>query len=207
MDPIWESVHQERAALIRDLGQLDPDDWAIETQCQGWRVREVVAHLIDTATTTPLSFLTAMVRAKFDFDRQNDLGLKRYNTSDPAELVALLGQVAERTSGPPQFMAPLASRLVEEIVHGEDIRRAVGLHRTYQAEDLKTAISYQATTSTRFGGFRENLTGKLLTAEDLGWSRGEGAQIVGPAVEILMLISGRAPRRGELTGPGLESLR
>ena len=61
MDPIWDSVHQERAALIRDLGQLDPDDWAIETQCQGWRVREVVAHLIDTATTTPLSFLTAMV--------------------------------------------------------------------------------------------------------------------------------------------------
>lgn len=207
MNPIWESVHQERATLIRDLRQLDPDDWSIETQCPGWRVRDVVAHLIDTATTTPLSFLTAMVRAKFDFDRQNELGLKRYNSSDPAELVALLEQVAGRTSGPPQFMAPLASRLVEEIVHGEDIRRPAGLHRTYQAEDLKTAISYQATTSTRFGGFRENLIGKQLTAEDLGWSLGQGDQVIGPAVEILMLISGRAPRRGELAGPGLESLR
>ena len=131
--------------------------------------------------------------------------LKRHNSRDPAELVALLEQAAGRTSGTPRFMAPLASRLVEEIVHGEDIRRVTGPHRSYQAEDLKTAIRYQATTSTRFGGFREKLIGKQLRAEDLGWTHGEGAHVSGPAVEILMLVSGREPREGELTGPGLES--
>ena len=152
MDAIWNSVHQERAALIRDLHRLSPDDWGVESLCQGWRIRDVVAHLLDTATTTPTSFLTGMARAGFNFDRQNEFGLERYRSKEPEELISLLEQVRNRTSGPPRFLAPLATRLVEEIAHGEDIRRPLGLHRDYQPEDLKTAITYQAATSTRFGG-------------------------------------------------------
>lgn len=85
MDAIWNSVHQERAALIRDLHRLSPDDWGVESLCQGWRIRDVVAHLLDTATTTPTSFLTGMARAGFNFDRQNEFGLERYRSKEPEE--------------------------------------------------------------------------------------------------------------------------
>lgn len=120
MDAIWNSVHRERAALIRDLRGLGPHDWDVESGCRGWRIRDVVAHLVDTAATTSTSFLTSMVRAGFDFDRQNELGVERYRGQRPEELISLLVQVRGRRSGPPRFMAPLATRLVEEIVHGED---------------------------------------------------------------------------------------
>mgnify|MGYP001251351845 CR=1 FL=1 len=136
MDAIWNSVHRERAALIRDLRGLGPHDWDAESGCRRWRIRDVVAHLVDTAATTPTTFLTGMVRAGFDFDRQNELGVERYRDKQPDELISLLVQVRDRTSGPPRFMAPLATRLVEEIVHGEDIRRPLGLHREHQPEDL-----------------------------------------------------------------------
>jgi|JI9StandDraft_1071089.scaffolds.fasta_scaffold18209_5 uncharacterized protein (TIGR03083 family) len=203
MDVIWNSVHQERAALIRDLHRLSPDDWGVESLCQGWRIRDVVAHLLDTATTTPTSFLTGMARAGFNFDRQNEFGLERYRSKEPEELISLLEQVRNRTSGPPRFLAPLATRLVEEIAHGEDIRRPLGLHRDYQPEDLKTAITYQAATSTRFGGAREKLAGIRLAAEDIGWAHGDGLLVSGPALELLMLVCGRSPKSEDLTGPGL----
>lgn len=203
MDAIWNSVHRERAALIRDLRDLGPHDWDAESGCRRWRIRDVVAHLVDTAATTPTTFLTGMVRAGFDFDRQNELGVERYRDKQPDELISLLVQVRDRTSGPPRFMAPLATRLVEEIVHGEDIRRPLGLHREYQPEDLQMAIEYQVATSVRIGGAREKLVGVMLVADDIDWTHGQGSVVTGPALEILMLVCGRLPRSGVVTGPGL----
>ncbi|MTB72693.1 maleylpyruvate isomerase family mycothiol-dependent enzyme [Arsenicicoccus sp. MKL-02] len=203
MDAIWNSVHRERAALIRDLRDLGPHDWDAESGCRRWRIRDVVAHLVDTAATTPTTFLTGMVRAGFDFDRQNELGVERYRDKQPDELISLLVQVRDRTSGPPRFMAPLATRLVEEIVHGEDIRRPLGLHREYQPEDLQMAIEYQVATSVRIGGAREKLVGVMLVADDIDWTHGQGSVVTGPALEILMLVCGRPPRSGVVAGPGL----
>ncbi|TDT34000.1 maleylpyruvate isomerase family mycothiol-dependent enzyme [Naumannella halotolerans] len=203
MDAIWNSVHRERAALIRDLRDLGPHDWDAESGCRRWRIRDVVAHLVDTAATTPTTFLTGMVRAGFDFDRQNELGVERYRDKQPDELISLLVQVRDRTSGPPRFMAPLATRLVEEIVHGEDIRRPLGLHREYQPEDLQMAIEYQVATSVRIGGAREKLVGVMLVADDIDWTHGQGSVVTGPALEILMLVCGRPPRSRVVTGPGL----
>ncbi|RKQ35043.1 maleylpyruvate isomerase family mycothiol-dependent enzyme [Kocuria tytonis] len=203
MDAVWNSVHRERAALIGDLRGLGPHDWDVESACRGWRIRDVVAHLVDTAATTPAAFLTGMVRAGFDFDRQNELGVERYRGKRPEELISLLVQVRGRTSGPPRFMAPLATRLVEEIVHGEDVRRPLGLHKKYPPEDIKTAIKYQVATSARFGGAREKLAGITLVAEDIAWTHGNGSLVSGPALEILMLVCGRSPRSDVVTGPGL----
>lgn len=203
MDAIWNSVHRERAALIPDLRDLGPHDWDAESGCRRWRFRDVVAHLVDTAATTPTTFLRGMVRAGFDFDRQNELGVERYRDKQSDELISLLVQVRDRTYGPPRFMTPLATRLVEEIVHGEDIRRPLGLHREYQPEDLQMAIEYQVATSVRIGGAREKLVGVMLVADDIDWTHCQGSVVTGPALEILMLVCGRPPRSGVVTGPGL----
>lgn len=59
MGKVWPMVHAERAALIRDLGRLDDQQWQELSLCDQWTVHDVVAHLVDTARTTRLSFLTS----------------------------------------------------------------------------------------------------------------------------------------------------
>lgn len=128
MEDVWPMVHTERAALIHDLKTLDLAQWEVPSLCEEWTVHEVVAHLVDTALTTRVGFVVGLARARFDFHRQNARGVRRQRGRSPQETLERLAQVVSRTSAPP---GPLDSRLVEEVVHGEDIRRPLGLTRSY----------------------------------------------------------------------------
>jgi uncharacterized protein (TIGR03083 family) len=103
--------------LIGDLENLDDALWMRPSLCDGWTVHDVVAHLVDVALTTRLGLVVDIVRARFDFDRQNANGHARARGATPRQTLERLRQVASRTSGPP---APLDTRIVEEVVHGED---------------------------------------------------------------------------------------
>jgi uncharacterized protein (TIGR03083 family) len=85
-------VHAERAALIEDLQYLDAAQWQRQSLCDGWTIHDVVAHLVDAATTTRLSFVADMVRARFDFDRQNARGVERRRGASPQETLDRLRQ-------------------------------------------------------------------------------------------------------------------
>lgn len=203
MHPVWTLVHAERAALLADLRELSSAAWQAPSLCPGWTVRDVTAHLINVAETTPWSFLWGMVRTGFDFDQQNQVGVHALGDPTPAEVLDHLDQVSERTSGPPRVLAPLDSRLVEEVAHGEDIRRPLGIRHAYQPDAVVQAITYQARTSTNFGGAKEQVAGVQLVADDIDFQFGDGPRVKGPALEILMLVSGRDPRPDSLTGPDL----
>ncbi|MEG2579120.1 MAG: hypothetical protein RSA54_15455, partial [Glutamicibacter sp.] len=115
-----------------------------------------------------------------------------------------LVEVAALRATPP---VPIASRLVEEIAHGEDIRRAVGLKRAYPAESLEPAIKYQAATPQGVGGAKDLASRVQLCSEDEDFRLGIGPQIAGPRLELLMLVSGRGKHAVGLTGPGLALVR
>ncbi|WUC95072.1 maleylpyruvate isomerase family mycothiol-dependent enzyme [Streptomyces sp. NBC_00525] len=149
---VWPVVHAERAALIRDLEGLGDEQWERPSLCEGWTVHDVVAHLVDSARTTRLGFAAGLVRARFDFHRQNAHGVARERGASPSETLARLRRVATRTSTPP---APLDSRLVEEIVHGEDIRRPLGVTRAYPRNAVVRALRLQVRTPASFGGSKE----------------------------------------------------
>jgi uncharacterized protein (TIGR03083 family) len=91
----------------------------VPSLCGEWIVHDVVAHLVDSARTTRLSFLVGLARARFDFDRQNGRGVQRERGASPQETLEQLRRVSTRRSGPP---APLDSRLIEEVVHGPSHR-------------------------------------------------------------------------------------
>lgn len=200
---VWSMVHAERAALIEDLTHLDDAQWDTPSLCAGWTVHDVVAHLINTARTTRISFITGLIRARFDFHRQNAHGVKRERGATPGETLERLRQVASRTSTPP---APLDSRLVEEVLHGEDIRRPLGLTHTYQPEAVVRSLRLQARTPASFGGAKELVAGIRLTATDADMSIGDGPDVSGPALSLLLAISGRRVALDELTGPGVATL-
>lgn len=203
MGDVWPLVHAERAALIEDLERLDDRSWDVPSLCEGWSVHDVVAHLVDTARTTRIGFVVAMARARFDFDRQNARGVERERRATPRETLAQLRAVAPRTSAPP---APLDTRLVEEVVHGEDVRRPLGLTRAYPVEPVARALRLQARTPASFGGAKE-LVGRLrLVASDADVTIGDGPDVTGTALSLLLAVSGRPVGSGDLTGPGADVL-
>ncbi|MFD7747428.1 maleylpyruvate isomerase family mycothiol-dependent enzyme [Streptomyces sp. NPDC059698] len=195
----WRMVHAERAALVADLARLEAGRWDTPSLCTGWTVHEVAAHLVDTALTTRLGFLAGLVRARFDFDLQNARGVERWRGASPEETLERLRRVVSRTSTPP---APLDTRLVEEVVHGEDIRRVVGLDRVYPQEAVGRALRLQVCTPAAFGGAKEQMASVRLTATDADLSLGEGPEAAGPALSLLLAVSGRRVALDDLDGPG-----
>ena len=203
MRDVWSMVHAERAALIDDLQRLDEAQWEVPSLCDGWTVHDVVAHLVDTALTTRLGFVAGLIRARFDFDHQNARGVHRHRGASPQETMQRLRDVASRTSTPP---APLDSRLVEEVVHGEDISRPLGMVRSYPQEAVVRALRLQARTSTSFGGAKQLVDGVQLRASDADVSVGQGPAVVGPALSLLLVACGRRAALADLVGSGLSLL-
>ena len=200
---VWPLVHAERAALIDDLAGLDDAAWEQPSLCAGWTVHDVVAHLVDVARSTRLGFAVDMVRAAFDFDRQNARGIDRARGGSPAETLQRLREAAMRTSTP---IAPLDTRLVEEVVHGEDIRRPLGINHTYAQETVVRSLRQQVRTSTAFGGARELVADVRLVATDADLAIGAGPDVSGTALALLLAVSGRRVALDELDGP-LSGLR
>lgn len=203
MGDVWAIVHAERAALIRDLEGLDNDQWEQPSLYEGWTVHDVVAHLVDTALTTRLGFVVGLAQARFDFDRQNERGVERERGASPQETLTRFRQVASRVSTPP---APLDSRIVEEVVHGEDIRRPLGLTRSYPREAVARALHLQARTPASFGGAKELVARIRLTAADADVSIGDGLAVHGTALSLLLALSGRRVALDDLDGPGVAAL-
>ena len=163
----------------------------------------MAAHPVDTARTTRLGFVVGLARARFDFDLQNARGVQRHRGTSPQETLERLRRVASRTSTPP---APIDSRLVEEVVHGEDIRRPLGLARTYPQEAVVRSLRLQARTPSSFGGAKELVAGIRLTAADTHESIGDGPEVSGPTLSLLLAISGRRAATDDLEGPGVAVL-
>ena len=203
MGDVWPIVHAERAALIHDLEGLDDKQWEQPSLCEEWTIHDVVAHLVGTALTTRLGFVVGLARARFDFDRQNTRGVERQRGALPQETLARFRQVAARMSTPP---APLDSRLVEEVVHGEDIRQPLGLTRSYPREAVVRALCLQARTPGSFGGAKELVAPLRLTAVDADVSIGDGLEVSGPALSLLLSISGRRVALSNLGGAGVGAL-
>jgi uncharacterized protein (TIGR03083 family) len=196
-------VHAERAALVRDLAGLDEAGWDEPSLCAGWTVHDVAAHLVDTARTTRLGFVIGLARSRFDFDRQNARGVARHRAASPRQTLDRLRDAALRTSTPP---APLDSRLVEEVVHGEDIRRPLGIVRAYPQEAVRRSLLLQARTPAAFGGAQAVVARVQLAATDADVSVGQGPVVRGPGLSLLLVACGRRAALPDLTGPGLPVL-
>ncbi|WP_166997711.1 maleylpyruvate isomerase family mycothiol-dependent enzyme [Paramicrobacterium fandaimingii] len=200
---VWTLVHTERQRLIADLAPLSLAEWETPSLCRGWSVHDVLAHLVDTATTGKRAFVWSMVRARGDFDRANDNGVRRFKRDDAQQTLAAFRQAEHLQKTPP---AHRATRLVEAIVHGEDIRRPLGIPGEYPSGGVHEALAYQLRTPASFGGGREIAEGCRLVDAATGDAWGDGPDVTGEAVDLLLAASGRAIDPELLTGPGAHLL-
>jgi uncharacterized protein (TIGR03083 family) len=197
----WQPVHEERRALAEDLALLTDRQWDTPSLCGEWDVHDVVAHLAGSADTTRRSFWTALIRSRFDFDRANAREVAAYRGATPAETLEHFRATITSTTTPP---GPFITRLLEIVVHGEDIRRPLGLPRPPLPPGMEDALAYLARDG--LSGGRRRLAGLALTAVDAGFTVGSGEAVEGPALPLLLAASGRPAGLEELHGPGLPLL-
>lgn len=202
-DSLWPLVHAERAALAADLDGLPEARWETPSLCAGLSVREVLAHLTAGASLDAVRWLAGVVRCRFDFDKQVAMRLAEQMGADAAETLERFRRVVHSTTKPP---LPVIAMLGEAVVHGEDIRRALGIERTYPAEAVTRVADYYAGTDQvvvakgRIGGLR-------LVAHDGPFATGAGALVTGSTVALVMAMTGRAAHCDDLEGDGVPVLR
>lgn len=200
---VWEVVRAERRRLVLDLSGLGAEEWRTASLCPGWDIHDVVAHLVDSARTGRLSFVRDLVAARMDFDRANQRGVAREKRPDPEVTLEALGAVVDLTRTPP---ANLATRLVEVVVHGEDVRRPLGIAGAYPEPAVLRALAYQLRTPVSFGGGRERAAGLRLVDRRTGRAWGDGAAVTAGALDLLLAISGRSVPRERFDGVGASRL-
>ncbi|MHA7139918.1 MULTISPECIES: maleylpyruvate isomerase family mycothiol-dependent enzyme [unclassified Arthrobacter] len=200
---IWQTVHAERRHLAADLSDLSESQWTVPSLCPGWTIHDVLAHLVDTARTSRVSFIRDLLAARMNFDRANEVGVARTRRDDPRDTLAAFMDTAHLTRTPP---ANPATRLVEAIVHGEDIRRPLGLTGSYPHRAVIQALAYQLQTRVSYGGGRERAAGLRLIDRGTGTSWGLGDDVEGDPLDLLVAVSGRPVGPETLAGRGAHRL-
>ena len=187
----------EREDLLELLEGLSPDEWRAASLCEGWSVRDVVAHLLSYDGLGPRQLVTRLARGRFLLDRVNAVGLQE-NTRTPAELLELL----RAHLIPSGLTAGLggAIGLTDGLIHQQDIRRPLARPRAVPAERLLPALRTALFAPVLRGILR--VRDVRLVATDLDWTFGRGPEVRGTGEVLLMAVAGRRAVADELTGPG-----
>jgi len=201
-EEIWQHIHAERAQMAETWATLSPEQWATASWCEGWSVQDTAGHVLAAAEQTPVNFYKELIAAGFRFNVFTDRAAKRLAAVGPAELVRRLKARTTTTNHPP---APVMAMLGEIIVHGEDIRRPLGLdHRA--PEPALVAVADGWKKSNLLIGSKRRIAGLRLRATDTDWAHGEGPEVAGPLVSLVLAMTGRKGAHGDLSGPGLDTL-
>jgi uncharacterized protein (TIGR03083 family) len=201
---IWPMIKSERAAFADNLAALPPADWDRPSLCAGWTVRDVVAHMLATASMTPPRFFVRLAGSGFAFDRmvRRDIDALTAEHGDARLLELYRGRIDARTAPP----GPTASWLGETIVHGEDVFRAVRGYRPHPAEHLTAVADFYKNSNTLIGAKRR-IDGIALRATDTAWRHGDGPEAAGPMVALVLAMTGRRAALDDLSGDGVAVLR
>lgn len=200
----WSRIHAERAALAADLaGFTDQRQFATPSLCAGLTVREVLAHLTAAASLNSWQWLAGVIRARFDFDKQVSMRLNEQLGATAGEtLERFQGIVMSRTKPP----LPAVAMLGETIVHGEDIRRPLGIHRAYPIETVTQVARYYR-GSDQVVLAKGRIRGLRLVANDGSFTTGDGPLVSGTTLALTMAMTGRSTYCDELEGDGVATLR
>jgi uncharacterized protein (TIGR03083 family) len=192
---------EENADFSAYLHTLAPEDWEEPSLCAGWRVRDVVGHILygneQRLSTLPLR----LARHGFSSDRSGKAySIARATGRSPAELLRAFDE-RDPWAGTCRVFPPRLT-LLDRLVHHQDIRRAMGHERAIPAERVHAVLDATPTLGTVFGA-KARTKGLRFAATDLDWTWGDGPEVTGPGEALVMAMLGRADALADLDGEGL----
>ncbi len=198
-------IAAHRRALADALSELTPGQWRGDSLCAGWTPAHVLAHQTMPFRISGEDFMAGLQRCGGDFTKFSDDIAARDSELPPADLVAVLRDNADNPWSPPG--GGLAGALSHDVIHGLDIGwpqslaydipasamtavlNSVTRSLELEAGDVIAAeVHAEARDETLFGF---PLSGIKLSATDLDWSLGEGAELAGRSRDLLPLLAGR----------------
>ncbi|MQY21210.1 maleylpyruvate isomerase family mycothiol-dependent enzyme [Nocardia macrotermitis] len=190
-------LREERAELAALLHSLSEQEWESPSLCAGWRVRDVVGHLLYDATTLS-DYMMVGVRCGFSPDGVNNALVDRAKPLSVAELLDRFEHNGEHITR----LVPKIG-LADMFVHQQDIRRPLGHPRTVPPERLRAVLAHP----DPFARPGRYTSGLRFIATDVEWSRGVGPEVSGPGEALALAMVGRTVALDELTGDGVPILR
>lgn len=202
---VLADVETERLDLCLWLEQLEPSDWETPSLCDAWSVRDVVAHLTLSTRTSVLDFVKGMLRYRGNFERMEaERASARALDFSSAELIEQLrahaGSAAHSVGSTP------LDALSDLIVHGQDIARP--LQRVRPTSPDRVSLALDHVLASRWYGAKKRVGDVTLRATDTGFASGtSSAEIHGPAIDLLLVATGRRAGLDTLAGSGLDQIR
>ena len=192
---------QENADFSAYLHTLDDPDWELPSLCEGWRVRDVVGHVLDGNELNLFTLPLRLARFGFSSDRSGKAySIARAEGRSPQQLVHDFDG-RDAWAGTCKVFPPRVV-LLDRLVHHQDIRRALGHPRTIPEERL-LAVLDGAPERGNVLRAKQRSKGLSFAATDVPWSWGDGPRVEGPGEALLLTLLGRAHPLHELTGEGL----
>ena len=199
----WELIHAERARLADTLAALSAEQWSVASLCEGWNVKLAAAHVLSGAEQTAGGFMGGMAATGFRFNVMMKRDAARFGALSTAEIVDRLRARTTTTDHPP---APVMAMLGEVVVHGEDIRRPLGLHSEVSSDAVVACLDMFKGSNFPVGAKRR-ISGLTLVATDSAWRHGSGPEVAGSGLSILLAMTGRRSGSEDLAGDGVTALR
>jgi uncharacterized protein (TIGR03083 family) len=198
----WPTIHAERGALASDLDGLTDEQWNTKSLV-GWTAQQTLGHMTQAAVTNPGKWFIHFAGSGFQFNKMVEKDITAQCEGGPSQTLARFKAIANSNGHPP---GPVDSWLGETIVHAEDIRRPLGIAHEYPIDAVTRLIEFFRASNLLIGA-KKRAEGLTLKPTDADWSIGTGPEVNGPAIDILMAITGRGAALDNLKGDGADALR
>jgi uncharacterized protein (TIGR03083 family) len=201
-----EWLREERLGLVARLSALTPDEWDTPSLCDGWSVRHVAAHLITPFVMRPHQMVVRVAKARGLAAAMSAVAVE-IGQRPTQTLLTLLKDNAASTFHPPGL--PLAAPLTDAVVHGADIRWALGDGTADWAspQRLRPVLDFLVSNRALVGFMpRHRTRGLLLVAHDQDWKSGSGEEVAGSSLALAVALLGRPAALPLLTGSGVATL-
>lgn len=190
----------DRTADIAE--RLTDDQWARDSLCEGWSVREVIGHLawrVNESTPSMLGSAVGHLRSNAmkpgGYIAAQSIAYAKRPTD---ELIAILRRVAERKVH--RLGRTNIAELAEVIVHTYDFAVPLGIEPRFDPNATGAVARMRSVTA--IGTPRHVVRHRTLAATDARWTIGNGPVLEASAASILLYLFGRRGL-GESSARGL----
>jgi uncharacterized protein (TIGR03083 family) len=194
-------VAAEFAGLADLLAAVSAAQWDTPSLCEGWRVREVIAHMTMAARYSESEFMAELQRCDFDFTRlSNEVAGRDASLPEDVLVASLRSDVMQHWTPPG---GGYHGALNHVVIHGLDVTVPLGVPRRPPDETIRVVLDDLAGGGghAHFGTVIEN---RQLRADDLDWSHGSGRVLRGSAGDLALAMCGRTVADGRLDGEQLQ---
>jgi uncharacterized protein (TIGR03083 family) len=183
-----------RRELADVLDRLTPAQWRSPSLCEGWAIRDVVAHITMPFRFSVPRFVLEMVRSGGSFNDMADRVARRDGAQPTEALVHGLRANAGHPWNPPG--GGKVGALTHDLVHGLDITRPLGIEWAIPPERFRPVLDNLVTRkSLRFFGVGIDADLARFQAGDLDWSYGSGDLVTAPAADLVLMLTARPFRK------------